>query len=33
MNLRVLKFKKFSRLLDPYVGLLLSALALAFGTI
>ena len=33
MNLRVLKFKKFSRLLDPYVGLLLAALALAFGTI
>ena len=33
MNLRVLKFKKFARLRDPYVGLLLAALALAFGTV
>ena len=33
MNLRVLKFRKFARLRDPYVGLLLSALALAFGTV
>ncbi len=33
MNLRVLKFKKFTRLRDPYVGLLLAALALAFGTV
>jgi branched-chain amino acid transport system permease protein len=33
MNLRVLKFKKFARLRDPYVGLLLAALALAFGVV
>lgn len=33
MNLRVLKFRKFARLRDPYVGLLLAALALAFGTV
>ena len=33
MNLRVLKFKKFARLRDPYVGLLLAALALAFGIV
>jgi branched-chain amino acid transport system permease protein len=33
MNLRVLKFKKFARLRDPYVGLLIAALALAFGTV
>lgn len=33
MNLRVMKFKKFARLRDPYVGLLLAALALAFGTV
>jgi len=33
MNLRVLKFKKFARLRDPYFGLLLAALALAFGTV
>ncbi|HKO68766.1 MAG TPA: branched-chain amino acid ABC transporter permease [Burkholderiaceae bacterium] len=33
MNLRVLKFKKFARLRDPYVGLLLAALALAFGAV
>jgi branched-chain amino acid transport system permease protein len=33
MNLRVLKFKKFARLRDPYLGLLLAGLALAFGTV
>ena len=33
MNLRVMKFKKFARLRDPYAGLLLAALALAFGTV
>ena len=33
MNLRVVKFKKFARLRDPYVGLLLAALALAFGSV
>ncbi len=33
MNLRVLKFKKFARLRDPYFGLLLAGLALAFGTV
>ena len=33
MNLRVLKFRKFARLRDPYVGLLLAGLALAFGTV
>ena len=33
MNLRVLKFKKFARLRDPYFGLLLAALALAFGVV
>ncbi len=33
MNLRVLKFGKFARLRDPYVGLLLATLALTFGTV
>jgi len=33
MNLRVLKFRKFKRLLDPYFGVLLSALTFAFGTV
>lgn len=33
MNLRVLKFRKFARLRDPYVGLLLAAVALAFGVV
>ena len=33
MNLRVLKFRKFRRLRDPYFGVLFSALALAFGTV
>jgi branched-chain amino acid transport system permease protein len=32
MNLRVLKFRKFGRLRDPYFGVLVMALALAFGT-
>ena len=32
-NLRVLKFRKFARLRDPYVGVLLSAAALAGGVI
>ena len=31
MNLRVLKFRKFGRLRDPYFGVLIAALALAFG--
>ncbi len=33
MNLRVLKFRKFSRLRDPYFGVLMATLALAFGTV
>jgi branched-chain amino acid transport system permease protein len=33
MNLRVAKFRKFARLTDPYVGVLLTALALAFGVV
>jgi len=33
MNLRVLKFKKFARLRDPYFALLLAALPLAFGVV
>ena len=33
MNLRVMKFGKFKRLLDPYVGVLLSALALLVGVV
>jgi branched-chain amino acid transport system permease protein len=33
MNLRVLKFGKFRRLLDPYVGVILSALALLAGVV
>jgi branched-chain amino acid transport system permease protein len=31
MNLRVMKFGKFGRLRDPYFGVLVAALALAFG--
>ena len=33
MNLRVLKFRKFKRLRDPYFGVILSALALALGCV
>ena len=33
MNLRVLKFGKFKRLLDPYVGVILSGLALLVGVV
>jgi branched-chain amino acid transport system permease protein len=33
MNLRVMKFRKFGRLRDPYFGVLASALALAFGAV
>ncbi len=33
MNLRVLKFRKFKRLADPYVGVILSALALTLGCV
>jgi branched-chain amino acid transport system permease protein len=33
MNLRVLKFRKFRRLRDPYFGVILSALALALGCV
>ncbi len=33
MNLRVLKFRKMKRLLDPYVGVILSALTLAAGCV
>ncbi len=33
MNLRVMKFGKFSRLRDPYFGVLSAALALAFGAV
>jgi branched-chain amino acid transport system permease protein len=31
MNLRVVKFRKFGRLLDPYFGVVVSGLALALG--
>lgn len=33
MNLRVMKFGKFKRLLDPYVGLILAALTLLAGCV
>jgi len=33
MNLRVMKFRKFKRLLDPYFGVIVAALALAFGVV
>jgi branched-chain amino acid transport system permease protein len=33
MNLRVLKFRKFKRLRDPYFGVILSAVALALGCV
>jgi branched-chain amino acid transport system permease protein len=33
MNLRVMKFRKFRRLRDPYVGVLLTALAMTLGVI
>ncbi len=33
MNLRVMKFRKFGRLRDPYFGVLAAALALAFGAV
>lgn len=33
MNLRVVKFRRFKRLLDPYFGVIVSALALAFGVV
>lgn len=33
MNLRVMKFRKFGRLLDPYFGVIVAALALAFGVV
>jgi branched-chain amino acid transport system permease protein len=33
MNLRVMKFGKFKRLRDPYVGVLLTALTAALGTV
>jgi branched-chain amino acid transport system permease protein len=33
MNLRVMKFRKFGRLRDPYFGVLVCALALAFGAV
>lgn len=33
MNLRVMKFGKFKRLLDPYVGVMLSGLALLVGVV
>ncbi|MGH6608913.1 MAG: branched-chain amino acid ABC transporter permease [Burkholderiaceae bacterium] len=32
-NLRVMQFKKFARLRDPYFGVLMAALALALGTV
>ena len=32
-NLRVMKFRKFRRLLDPYFGVIVAALALAFGAV
>lgn len=33
MNLRVMRFRKFKRLLDPYFGVIVAALALAFGVV
>lgn len=33
MNLRVMKFGKLKRLLDPYFGVIVAALALAFGVV
>jgi branched-chain amino acid transport system permease protein len=33
MNLRVMKFRKFKRLLDPYFGVIVAALTLAFGAV
>jgi branched-chain amino acid transport system permease protein len=33
MNLRVLKFRKFARLKDPYVGVLIATAALALGAV
>ncbi len=33
MNLRVMKFRKFGRLRDPYFGVLASSLALVLGTV
>ncbi len=33
MNLRVMKFRKFQRLRDPYVGAILTALAMALGAV
>jgi branched-chain amino acid transport system permease protein len=33
MSLRVMKFRKFGRLRDPYFGVLVSALALALGAV
>ena len=33
MNLRVMKFGKFRRLRDPYVGVILTALTMALGTV
>jgi branched-chain amino acid transport system permease protein len=33
MNLRVLKFRKFTRLRDPYVGVIVTALGMALGTV
>jgi branched-chain amino acid transport system permease protein len=33
MNLRVLKFKKFARLKDPYVGVLIATAALGLGAV
>jgi branched-chain amino acid transport system permease protein len=33
MNLRVMKFRKFGRLRDPYFGVLVTAVALAFGVV
>ncbi len=33
MNLRVMRFRKFKRLLDPYFGVIVAALTLAFGVV
>jgi branched-chain amino acid transport system permease protein len=33
MNLRVMKFRKFARLRDPYVGVLLTALTMVLGAV
>ena len=33
MNLRVLKFRKFARLRDPYVGVIVTALGMALGIV